>query len=340
MSLAAGAQQRGDTAGAPQESTTTVTVHTYPRSGFLPLRRVERRTESGGRKVIIERADAPSVEGQWAPLEEVVSETTQRDVFRFDFDRRRRLAETTHAEETQANGTTRNVQRTWVADLDGRLILSSAYSEDTRLVAPGTRQTEATVSIRAAEPSLREVERNISTEQHLTAAVVRHDDTHLVRDLNGRWVPTEARSGETRGIGSAERIEEETIQRPNLNGALVLRDKVVTRTSESNGETRVVIETYSQDAEGFVRSDSRLALRQRIRRSTTATADGGRSTVEEIEARNPLAPNDPMRVIQRTLETVRSVGAGRRVTERQVFERDQNGRMFLVTNETEEITGK
>ena len=183
---------------------------------------------------------------------------------------------------------------------------------------------------------LREVERSESTEQQVSPAVIRRDRAYMYRDLNGRWVPTEARSGETRGIGSAERVEEETIQRPNLTGALVLSDRVVTRTSESNGEHRVVIDTYSQDAEGFVRNDGRLALRQRIRRSTTVTAYGVQNTVEEIEARNPLAPNDPMRVIQRTLETVRSVGQGRWVTERQVFERDQNGRMFLVANETEE----
>jgi len=183
---------------------------------------------------------------------------------------------------------------------------------------------------------LREVERSESTEQQVSPAVIRRDRAYMYRDLNGRWVPTEARSGETRGIGSAERVEEETIQRPNLTGALVLSDRVVTRTSESNGEHRVVIDTYSQDAEGFVRNDGRLALRQRIRRSTTVTAYGVQNTVEEIEARNPLAPNDPMRVIQRTLETVRSVAQGRWVTERQVFERDQNGRMFLVANETEE----
>ena len=335
-SVVAGAQQSGDAGNTPPVAATTVTEHTYPSSGFIPLRRVERRTESGGRKVIIETVDAPGVEGKWQPLEEVVSETTRRDVFRFDFDRRRKLAETTQSEVTETNASTRNVQRTWVADLDGRLILSSAYREETRLVAPGIRQTDATASIRSPEPSLREVERNVSTEQQVSSAVVRHDNAHFVRDLNGRWVPTETRSGETRGIGSAERVQEETIQRPNLTGALAVRDKVIIRTSESNGETRVVTETYSQDAEGFVRSASRLALRERVRRSTTVTADGGRSTVEEIEARNPIAPNDPMRVIQRTVETVRSVGAGRRVIERQVFERDQNGRMFLVTSETEE----
>jgi hypothetical protein len=324
----------------PPVAGTTVTEFTYPGPGFLPFRRVETRTASGGRKVIIERVELPGVEGTWEPVEEVVTEPArgQRDVFRFNFGGQRRLAETTQSEEeTYANGRARHVERTWVADLDGRLTLSSAYVEDTSVVSPGIRQTDATVSIRSPETSLREVERSESTEQQVSSAVVRHDTTHLVRDLNGRWVPVEAHSGETRGIGSAERVEEETIQRPNLTGALVLRDRVVTRTSESNGETRVVIETYSQDADGFVRSDSRLALRERVRRSTTVTANG-RSTVEEIEARNPVAPNDPMRVIQRTLVTVRRLGGDRWITERQIFERDPNGRLVLVTHDTEETT--
>jgi hypothetical protein len=101
-----------------------------------------------------------------------------------------------------------------------------------------------------------------------------------------------------------------------------------------------VIETYAQGAEGFVRSDSRLALQQRIRRSTTVTADGSRSTIEEIEARDPVAPSDPMRVTRRTVVTVRNVGPDRRITERQMFERDVNGRMVLVTSDTEQSSEK
>jgi hypothetical protein len=347
MSVAAAAQQRSDTAGAPPAPATKVTNLTYPAGGFVPWRRVERTTESGGRKIIIETVEAPGVEGKWEPLEEVVTDSTrtantttrtQRDVFRFDLSRQRKLAETTQSElETQANAST-NVQRTWVADLDGRLTLSSGYVEHTRLVSPGLQQRDATWLLRSPEGSLREVERATSTEQQVSSAVVRHDSTNAVRDPNGRWVPTEARNGETRGIGSAERVEEETIQRSNLNGTLVVNDKVVTRTSESNGESRVVIETYSQNAEGFVRSDSRLALRERVRRSTTVAADGGWSTVEEIETRNPQAPNDPMRVTRRTLVMVRSLAPGRWVTQRQMFERDPNGRMVLVTDDTEETT--
>jgi len=341
-SVVAGAQQRGDTASPPPAAATTVTELTYPNGGVLPLRRVERRTESGGRKVIIEAVEAPGVEGKWEPVEEVVTDTSrgQRDVFLFDLGRRRTLAETTQSEETHANEKTRNVQRTWVADLDGRLTLSSGYVDETRAVSPDIHQRDATLLRRSVEGSLREVERTQSREQQVGSAGVRHDSTHFVRDFNERWVPTEARSGETRGIGSTEPVEEETIQRQNLNGALVLSDKVVTRTSESNGEKSVVIETYSQGAEGFVRSDSHLALQQRVRRSTTVTADGGRSTVEEIETRNPYAPNDPMRVTRRTLVTVRRVAAGRWFTERQIFDRDQNGRLLLTANETEETTDK
>ena len=321
-----------------------MTEQTYPGAGFLPFRRVERRTESGGRKIIVEAVETPGIEGTWERVEEVVTETRrtgwQRNVFRPDLERRQKLAETTQSEETNANGNTRNVQRTWVADLDGRLTLSSGYVEETTSPSPGVRRTDAIVSRPSLEGALRATERDSSTEQQISSAVVRHDSTHLVRDPNGRWLPTEARSGEARVVGSAERVEEETLQLPNMNGALVLSDRVVTRTSESNKENQTVIEKYSQDAEGFVRNDSRLALRQRVRSSTTVTADGGRSTVEEIEARNPIAPNDPMHVIQRTLVTIRGVAPGHWVTERQVFARDANGRMVLVTHDTEEATDK
>ena len=47
-----------------------------------------------------------------------------------------------------------------------------------------------------------------------------------------------------------------------------------------------------------------------------------------------------MRLTGRTLTTVRPAGAGRWVTERQVFERDLNGQLRLVVNETEDLIGR
>jgi hypothetical protein len=106
-----------------------------------------------------------------------------------------------------------------------------------------------------------------------------------------------------------------------------------------NDQDDEVIETYAPNADGLSRSNS-LALSQRVHRTTTATADGGRYTVEEVEGRNPAAPNDPMRVIRRTVTTVRPIGADRLVTERQMFERDVNGRLRLVSTESEDTAGR
>jgi hypothetical protein len=149
-------------------------------------------------------------------------------------------------------------------------------------------------------------------------------------------MPIETRSGDVREMG-AERVEEETIRRPGLTyGTLVPSERIVTRQSEANGRQQVIIETYSQHADGYARTDGRLALSQRVRRSTSDTADGGRTSIEEVEARNRVSPGDPMRVVQRTVVTIRNVSPDRRVTERQLFERDLNGRLALVMTEVED----
>jgi hypothetical protein len=53
-----------------------------------------------------------------------------------------------------------------------------------------------------------------------------------------------------------------------------------------------------------------------------------------------MAPNDPMRVVRRTVVSVRRAGPDRWQTERQVFDRDVNGRLVLVAKDTEEHAEK
>ena len=107
-------------------------------------------------------------------------------------------------------------------------------------------------------------------------------------------------------------------------------ERNVIRRSEANGSRQEVIETYAFDDEGFFRSNGHLALHQRVRMSTTATPDGGRQTVEEVEGHNLAAYREPMRVVRRVVETVRQIDSGRWVTDRQVFELDLNGRLVPV----------
>lgn len=343
------AQQAADTAGQPAPSvpSTAVIEHASPGGGPVPWRRVESRTESGGRIIVVSTSETPDINGRMAPDQEVVTETTRsgtagdqtrRDVFEVGADGRRRLRETTASRrDADENGTTSTVHDTWTSDVNGRLGQTSRQSEQTRSVGSDTRQTDTTFLVPGVNEALRESQRTQSIERKVDPTVTRSDRTRADRDLNGRWQPTEIRSGEAR---SAERVEEETVQRRDVSGNLVVEERSVTRRSGTNEQDRTVVETYSQNADGVIRSGSRLALNQRVIRTTTPSADGGRYTVEEVEGRNRVAPNDPMRVVRRTVESVRQIAPDRWVTERQVFDLDVNGRMSLIETETVQSSTK
>jgi hypothetical protein len=125
---------------------------------------------------------------------------------------------------------------------------------------------------------------------------------------------------------SAGTVTETVTTRRDLNGRDAVSEKVVTHRARINGEEQVVSETYSP-----LEYADRLALNRRVSRVTTVTQDGSQ-TIEETEERNPASPSEPLRVIQRSVTTLRRSGSGSNsyVSERQIFEPDGNGRLVLV----------
>src|SRR5262245_34555344 len=84
----------------------SVTERVYSSNGFAPSRTVERRTESGGREIVVLTEELPGPDGRWIAVEEIATETaregdgtvrTRQDVFGFDGDRRRTLRQTTES---------------------------------------------------------------------------------------------------------------------------------------------------------------------------------------------------------------------------------------------------
>ena len=280
---------------------------------------------------VVETSEKPDLEGRLVRAHEVVVETTRapagtqttREVFAFDLERRRRLVEAVESvQETLANGDTSTVHTTWAPDVNGRRAVLSRQVERARSLPSDVHQTETILLVPHLGDALRETERSFREERRISTGVIGHESTYSIRDVNGRWQPIETRRGEARETGAAERIDEETVQRLDVNGKLVDDERTVTRSFSENAREHAVIET-------FARSGGRLVLSQRVHRTTTAMPDGGRDTVEEVEERNPVAPSDPMRVTRRIVTTVRRVTGGW-VTEQEVFERDVNGRLLLV----------
>src|SRR6187455_496500 len=76
MSAAAVGQQGSDTTGQPREAPVqTVTTRTYPGGGLIPWRRVQTRRESGSRETVIETEETSTVDANWEPVQEIVTET-------------------------------------------------------------------------------------------------------------------------------------------------------------------------------------------------------------------------------------------------------------------------
>ena len=90
-----------------------------------------------------------------------------------------------------------------------------------------------------------------------------------------------------------------------------------------------MVETYA--GASYERGvNGRPPLNQRVQRTTTATADGGHYTVEDVEERSRVSPGSPLRVVRRIVTTVSPSGPNDFVTQRQIFELDVNGRLRLV----------
>ena len=292
-----------------------------------------------GTAVLTARQAAPAP----GPRQEVVTDAassgskkqTRNDVFVIDERGQRRLLETTEStQETLANGRSRTVETTSAPDANGRLGVTSLYTEETTTAASGRRDTVGIVLVPGVNGALQESRRTEATEREVRPGVVRVESTERVRGQNGGWETAEVRSRETRPVGPGDSLEDETIQRPDASGRLAVSQRNVTRRTEANGRVMEVTDTFGDNRQGLTRPDTPMGLSQRVTKTTTAAACGGNSTVEEIEGRNIAATNEPMRVVRRIVETVRTVGSGQSETQRQVFERDTNGRMVLISSDT------
>ena len=131
---------------------------------------------------------------------------------------------------------------------------------------------------------------------------------------------------------SARTVTETVATRRDLNGRDAVSEKVVTRRDRTDDEEQLVMETYLPSL-----YPDRLALTRRVRRVTTVTQDGSR-TVEETEERNPASASEPLRVVERSVTTLRRTGHDSAVSERQVFQPDGNGRFVVVRTESEQTS--
>jgi hypothetical protein len=311
-------------------------------AGVLSSRRVQTRTTSGDGDLVTETIQTPDVDGRWQTSHETETETVgkgsattvRHDVYAYGAQRERLLLERTETDRARSSdGSVQSVSRTWTADLNGRLDLTSQVIEDSSSNA-GASAASTRVFVRDVNGKLSETAQTTVGERQFSSGAARHDTNVMRRDLNGRWQSIETRQTDVRDDGSAEHLEEETVSRPDMNDVVGISERTITRRSQTNGGEDALIERYVPRDPGAVsRSANRMELSERVRVTTSTASDGTRQTIEEVEGRSPVAAGDPMRLRRRIVTTVRPLGGANSLIERQIFDLDANGRLVLTATE-------
>ena len=316
-------------------------------AGRLPWRLLRTTNRTDGRETTTETEQIPDIDGRMAPVRETVVEViragrivrTNSQTFELGVSGQRRLAETREStEDSSADGGVHATNTTRRSDVNGRLAITERVTED-RAITPVARRIDRTVDRPDLDGQLRPAQRTEHTERLIAPQTVRATTTESHVDVNDRWQVTEVRNRDVSSIGVMEETEETSLQR-DVNGTLWERERMVSRLTNENGQETLLIERFTNDGRYPGSSSLHRTLSSRIRRTATTRADGDREIVEEVEERSPVAPEDPLRIVQRTIETVRRTGTGRWETNRQVFERDPNNRLVLTIVETREATDR
>jgi hypothetical protein len=302
-------------------------------------RQTDTRTTSPGREVSTQTIEVQGNDGRFRTAREATTETvgigtksvqSTETVYGTTADGRRILVSTTQANQEQLpDGTTRTVEDIRDADLNGGVRLSQRQVVNEKVIGRNVKQTDTSIYRPGLNVALREDVRLRETERQVSPDVVQTESTRAIWTANGQFQTVETKNREVRKTGTTGSTEEEVVNRVDDNGVMHPFERSVSRQSTANGKEEVVAERYAQAPN---QPAGQLQLKERAHTTTIKTADGGEQRIHELERANPV-PNGQLRVVERTVETVRSVGPGQWETDRQVFALDVNGRLVPSTSD-------
>jgi hypothetical protein len=326
-------------APAAGQSSTTSTDQRDLSGATTPTRVIETHTEAKGRKVDTQVLQRPSVDGRLEPWVEHEEETVQVDpqtvrvvrrLFNRDPDGRRKLIEVTEEEKRTLPGRGESVVRTTsTPDLAGRFRVARRETQERTPMGADAQQTRTTVFLPNINGGLAPSVQVDQIERKSKNDTTEIRSTTLLRDDNGRWEPSEIKESVIQKEGKEARTEEQRVYRADLNRQLSLAERTVSREwKDPNGQEQSVVETYSVNIGGGARyEDERVHLERRLRIVRSTRPDGSQEVSQQLEQRNTVAPNDGLRVTEKSVEVSRPNGRGGTQTQRTVKALDGNGQL-------------
>ena len=362
LSLRAQTQTGSDATASDADKSWTATSEQPDTANPNPTRTTETHTVTNGRTVDRQTFERVGTDGRYQPYLDFEKEsirvdaTTERIVkrsFGRDPDGQKHLTQMIEEEiRTLPGGDQKLVRTSSNPDVNGRLQIVRREIQDAKQISSSVRETKTTTLSPNANgdltPILQTEERE--TRGHEKTRRRRHGKTWMAdlpldlcaterrivchEKLRTHWRATERRGRETQREKGKDRVEEERVLRPDLDGKFAVAERTVTREPEGGpGERRQTVETYSTEIPG-ASGDGSLHLNQRVTTVHRQRSDGGNVTEEQIEERNPAAPADNPRITQKTIDIVRPSAGGTTSETKTLQSLDSNGNLAVVWIDT------
>lgn len=332
-----------------QRSWTSSDQQQSPSGSWNPTRTRTTHTENSGRTVEMQSLERLGPDGRYVPYLDTqketirVNATTTRTIERTfvrNPDGGKQLMQVTEEENrTLSGGEQKMVRTTSNPDVNGQLQVVRREMQDTRQTGPDSQQISTTVlspDINGGlAPSLKAEEHRVRSND-----TVQYRQSTLLPDGNGNWQLSEVREGIIKESSKEKtKVQEENVLRPGSDGKLALSERTVTKESgDGPGEKRQTVENYSTQVPGGF-GDGSLQLNQRVTTVHQARPQGGESTMQQVEQRNPAAPTEAPRLTQRAIDIVRPTLSGVRDQTRTTQSLDANGNLGVVWIDTRQVSG-
>jgi hypothetical protein len=306
-----------------------------------PIRTVESHTQSGNRTVDSQSIQRLGSDGNYEPYQDIekttvkVDSTTTRTITREygrDADGARTLMQETQEEmHTRPGGDLYVVRSTSNPDANGNLQVVQREIAETKKIGKDAEETKTTVMLPSIDGGLAPAMMTQERRTNGANDTVDSKKTTLLPDGNGNWQVSEVKESKTQKDGDGRRTDTR-VSRPNADGELSEISRTVSMESESGGNKRNRVDSYSLDVPG-VPQDGNLHVVERTTIIQSTSATGQQNTQRQVERPDPGDPRAGLQVYIVSSGTVRTGITGTQATQT-IRMRDANGNLGVVSVDT------
>lgn len=318
--------------------------HQVEEGSANPVRTREVHTESNGRVIDKTVTETLGPDGRYVlysatEKESVrVNDTTVRTIERnygTGPDGEEKLIWQSQAEtRSLAGGEEKTERTTSSSDGSGGLQVVQRETVDSKQVSPGVTDTKSTVYSADGTGGLSATVQTELTEKKTGEGKTEFKKSTMLSDGAGHWQVSEVREGTTQQQAGGGQIKEESVRRPDSEGALSVAERTVTReTAGSGGEKHDTTETYSTNVPGLT-GDGNLHLVKREDTVQRTGAGGQQNTTRQVEQVNPGDPSSGLQVTQQAIDIVRTGSNGAAQKQMTVSVVGPDGQMHVVMVDT------